>query len=156
MKQTLLTICLILFALPSWVVCDARAEVTVFDTDDSASLYGGNIPQFIKPDPNYETMKYYLLQELNDKKVFSQHSVKPSRTPLKFNTTLRSHPFLTNQMKTTGLISYLYYEDGNIVYDELSPKEVFGFIINNDTALWSHSVGKSLVSYVLGHAICEG
>ena len=38
--------------------------------------------------------------------------------------------------------------------DEKTPKNRFGTII--DDLLPSHSMGKSLVSYVTGHAICEG
>lgn len=55
--------------------------------------------------------------------------------------------------KKTGLISYLLFEDNKIKIDEESlPK----YIKSNNGVMPSHSVGKSLVSYVLGHAICEG
>ena len=58
----------------------------------------------------------------------------------------------------TGVIGYLLYEDGKIIIDESDmptyPKKGKGVIING--LLPSHSIGKSLVSYVTGHAICEG
>jgi hypothetical protein len=55
--------------------------------------------------------------------------------------------------KKTGLISYLLFEDNKIKIDEENlPK----YIKSNNGIMPSHSVGKSLVSYVLGHAICEG
>ena len=57
------------------------------------------------------------------------------------------------QKDRTGLISYLLFEKGKIIIDEQSlPIEV----TENNGLLWSHSIGKSLVSYVTGHAICEG
>ena len=63
--------------------------------------------------------------------------------------------------KETGLISYLLFEVNKTVIDESDiPIYVQGygrqkeFIING--LLPSHSMGKSLVSYVTGHAICEG
>ena len=59
-------------------------------------------------------------------------------------------------MQKTALLSYLLYEDGKITIDEISPKDRFGILYNNNTQFTSASVGKSLVSYVTGHAICEG
>ena len=55
--------------------------------------------------------------------------------------------------KKTGLISYLLFEDNKIKIDEENLPE---YIKSNNGIMPSHSVGKSLVSYVLGHAICEG
>ena len=55
--------------------------------------------------------------------------------------------------KKTGLISYLLFEDNKIKIDE---ENLPGYIKSNNGIMPSHSVGKSLVSYVLGHAICEG
>mgnify|MGYP001185581516 CR=1 FL=1 len=55
--------------------------------------------------------------------------------------------------KTTGLISYLLFEDNKITIDE---EDLPYYIKSNNGIMPSHSVGKSLVSYVLGHAICEG
>jgi hypothetical protein len=55
--------------------------------------------------------------------------------------------------KKTGLISYLLFEDDKIKIDEES---LPNYIRSNNGIMPSHSVGKSLVSYVLGHAICEG
>ena len=59
-------------------------------------------------------------------------------------------------MQSTGLISYLMYEDGEIVIDQLSPPERFGDLIDNDTMIYSMSLGKSLGGYLMGHAICKG
>jgi hypothetical protein len=58
--------------------------------------------------------------------------------------------------KKTGIISYLLFEDNEIVIDESDiPIRVQGNKIINGL-LPTHSMGKSLVSYVTGHAICEG
>ena len=59
---------------------------------------------------------------------------------------------IDNSQKT-GLISYLLFEDDKIKIDEES---LPNYIRSNNGIMPSHSVGKSLVSYVLGHAICEG
>jgi len=56
----------------------------------------------------------------------------------------------------TGVIGYLLYEDGKIVIDESDIPTHIGDDPIIDGMLPSHSMGKSLVSYVTGHAICEG
>ena len=56
----------------------------------------------------------------------------------------------------TGVIGYLLYEDGKIVIDESDIPTNIGDDPIIDGMLPSHSMGKSLVSYVTGHAICEG
>jgi hypothetical protein len=48
------------------------------------------------------------------------------------------------------------YEDGEIVIDQLSPPERFGDLIDNDTLIYSMSLGKCLGGYIMGHAICKG
>ena len=53
----------------------------------------------------------------------------------------------------TGLISYLLFENNKIKIDE---ENLPDYIKGDNEILPSKSVGKSLVSYVLGHAICEG
>ena len=64
--------------------------------------------------------------------------------------------FGKKQMKTKGIMSYLYFQDGHILIDEISPKERLGEFINNETKFYSMSMSKSVVSYILGHAICDG
>ena len=50
----------------------------------------------------------------------------------------------------------MYFQDNQIVIDEITPKGRFGIVFKDDTKWSSMSMGKSLVSYVAGHAICEG
>ena len=59
-------------------------------------------------------------------------------------------------MKKTALLSYLLFEDGQITIDKISPNDRFGKFINNETKLRSMSVGRSMASYTLAHAICDG
>ena len=55
--------------------------------------------------------------------------------------------------KRTHLVSYLLFEDNKIKIDE---HDLPSYIKNNKGLMPSHSMGKSLVSYVTGYAICEG
>ena len=109
--------------------------------------------------PNLETMRYHFLT-YNKRGKKNKFYTKPSPQPtaLKFN--LHKEPKIikkiVKKMQSTGLISYLMYEDGEIVIDQLSPPERFGDLIDNDTMIYSMSVGKSLGGYLMGHAICKG
>jgi hypothetical protein len=101
---------------------------------------------------NKNTWDYPLLS-------FDKFETKGSQGSYKFQFNLRKDIDVLkeiNNNKETGLISYLLFEDNKIVIDESDiPTEVQGDKII-DGLLPSHSMGKSLVSYVTGHAICEG
>jgi hypothetical protein len=101
---------------------------------------------------NKNTWDYPLLS-------FDKFETKGSQSFYKFQLNLRKDIDVLkeiNNNKETGLISYLLFEDNKIVIDESDiPIEVQGDKII-DGLLPSHSMGKSLVSYVAGHAICEG
>ena len=87
---------------------------------------------------------------------WSRFEVKGSDNYYKFKSELIEDKSVKKEIKNTkktGLISYLLFEDNKIKIDEENLPE---YIRNNNGIMPSHSVGKSLVSYVLGHAICEG
>ena len=101
---------------------------------------------------NKNTWDYPLL-------FYKGWEVKGSENHYKFQSNLRKDKDVLKEFKNnkeTGIISYLLFEDGKIVIDESDiPISVQGDKII-DGLLPSHSMGKSLVSYVTGHAICEG
>jgi hypothetical protein len=90
---------------------------------------------------------------------YKNFEVTGSEDFLKFTFDLRKDADVIKELNNneeTGVIGYLLYEDGNIVIDESDiPTHVQGDKIINGL-LPSASMGKSLVSYVTGHAICEG
>ena len=121
--------------------------------------YGGisEIPWNAKP--NYETLKYYLYRYLYVYGIGRDHrlwEVKASNNPYNFQSDLREDKYVKKQMQKTALLSYLLYEDGKIVIDEITPKDRFGDMYIESSKFGSASLGKSLVSYVTGHAICKG
>ena len=92
---------------------------------------------------------------------FPKYEVKGSDQYYKFNSKLTEDKIVKKEIKNykkTGLISYLLYEDGIILIDEKSPEHwlTSDKISEEKRLLVSHSVGKSLASYITGHAICEG
>ena len=101
---------------------------------------------------NKNTWDYPLL-------AYKGWEIKGSDNHYKFKSNLRQDKNVLKEFKNnkeTGIISYLLFEDDKIVIDKSDiPISVEGDKII-DGLLPSHSMGKSLVSYVTGHAICEG
>ena len=113
-----------------------------------------NIPWNAKP--NYDTLLYYFFSYINRANKGHKVEIKASKKPYEFKFDLKKDKYINKQMQKTAIVSYLLFEDGKITIDEKSPKDRFGILIKDDTKLLSMSVGKSMVSYVLGHAICSG
>ena len=114
------------------------------------SLFFFNNTSYAKKNKN--TWDYPLL-------AYKGWEIKGSENYYKFQSNLRQDKNVLKEFKNnkeTGIISYLLFEDDKIVIDESDiPISVEGDKII-DGLLPSHSMGKSLVSYVTGHAICEG
>ena len=91
---------------------------------------------------------------------YKEWEVKGSENHYKFQSNLREDKDVLKEFKNnknTGIISYLLFEDDKIVIDVSDiPEKVSSGHTILDGLLPSHSMGKSLVSYVTGHAICEG
>ena len=86
--------------------------------------------------------------------------IKGSKDHYKFQSDLREDKDVLKEFKKnkdTGIISYLLFENDKIVIDVADiPRFVSSGEVIINGLLPSHSMGKSLVSYVTGHAICEG
>ncbi|MDC0442061.1 hypothetical protein OAL94_00895 [Candidatus Pelagibacter sp.] len=106
--------------------------------------------------PNLDTLIYYLWKYSYRDRGNHLKEFKPTNSSYDFKFNLIEDKFLKKQMKTKGILSYLYYQDGEVLIDELSPKERLGEFLNNETKFYSMSMGKSVTSYLVGHAICDG
>ncbi len=84
------------------------------------------------------------------------YSVGGSPSPIEFKIIKETNSRLDEVMATSSSFSYLFYDNGKVVYDELPPEGRFNKTFNNNTYFPSHSMGKSITSYMIGHAICEG
>ena len=126
--------------------------------------YGGRWAIPSKKDPkNRDTLIYYNYKNLfshfnGDRNTyqFDRYEAKPSSKIYNFNTNAKENKFVQKEIKKKAILSYLYFQDNQILIDELTPQDRFGDFVKNETKLRSNSVGKSMVSVVLGHAICEG
>ena len=126
--------------------------------------YGGRWAIPSKKDPkNRDTLIYYNYKNLfshfngdSNTYQFGRYEAKPSSKIYKLNNNAKENKFVQKEMQKKAILSYLYFQDNQILIDELTPKDRFGDFVKNETKLRSNSVGKSMVSVVLGHAICEG
>ncbi len=122
-------------------------------------FYNGWLPEESEK-PNFGTLLFELYKFTfsfyRDKPTVDVYEVKPSKKPYKFKSNLQEDKYIDKQLNKTGLISYLRFEDNKITVDKFTPEDRFGKFINKDTKLRSMSVGKTMVSYVAGHAICGG
>ena len=124
-------------------------------------FYDGWIPEsWENVKPNYDTLLYeffrYNQKAFTVEPTTEKYEVEPSSNPYEFNSNLIDEKYIDKQLEKTALISYLRFEDDQITVDKISPKDRFGKFIKDDTRLRGMSVGKTMTSYVAGHAICEG
>ena len=122
-------------------------------------FYNGWLPEETEK-TNFGTLLFELYKFTfsfyRDEPTVDVYEVKPSKKPYKFKSNLQEDKYIDKQLNKTGLISYLRFEDNKITVDKFTPEDRFGKFINKDTKLRSMSVGKTMVSYVAGHAICGG
>ena len=133
-------------------------------SDAGIDRYGGRAEIPEDANPNYQTLYYFLDSYLNEWDRFYKrwpndgykYIIEKSSRPYSFESELRENKDVKNEFQKTALLSYLLYENGKIVVDEITPKERFGELFNNQSKLHSQSAGKSITSYIVGHAICDG
>lgn len=122
-----------------------------------AKKYKGDFHIPYKANPNLDTLKYYMYKYNSDtRSEKNSRTIEPSLDHYEFEFDLREYKFLNKELKKKGVVSYLYFENGKVIIDEMSPKDRLGDFIDNETRLRSNSMGKSFTSIILGHAICEG
>ena len=135
-----------------------RKSINVYPNNLNIKIMnkGGGSEIHYKDNPNFGTLLFYVYHYLEDIKGFDRYLAQPSKNPIKFKSNLIDDKFVKKQLQTKAIVSYLYFEKDKIIIDEITPKDRFGILFNNDTKWTSMSMGKSLVSYLTGHAICGG
>ena len=118
------------------------------------NLTSSEIPQDANPD--YKILKHYLKKYIDESKDGKKVTIKKSKNYKEFDFNLKQDENVIKAFSDTALLSYLMYVDGQIVIDEITPKDRFGKIFKNNTLYVSNSAGKSIMSYVYGHAVCRG
>jgi CubicO group peptidase (beta-lactamase class C family) len=151
MKKIIIIISIIFFSTNSFSLDYSSMDIS------KAKKYKGDFHIPYKANPNLDTLKYYMFKYNNDTRSgMNSRTIEPSLDHYEFEFDLREYKFLNKELKKKGVVSYLYFENGKVIIDEMSPKDRLGDFIDNETRLRSNSMGKSFTSIILGHAICEG
>ncbi len=86
-----------------------------------------------KDPKNRDTLIYYNYKNLfshfnGDRNTyqFDRYEAKPSSKIYKFNTNVKENEFVQKEMQKKAILSYLYFQDDQILIDELTPKDRFG------------------------------
>ena len=115
------------------------------------------LPDKLNYQPNDATLWYYYNKVIGRRyDPRTQLRVNPAPSPRQISSKLQTNSFLDEQLKTTTLLSYIFYDGTQIIYDALPPEKRFPKALSNDAFFVSHSMGKSLTSYLIGHVICQG
>lgn len=136
-------------------IAGCNTTSTLIPKGSDVSHITGNLSEHRRSTPSDAMLSVYLSQ-YNSRGgppiFFSEPSIRPRK--LAFST--KFNKVVDQKLRSTALVSYLMYEKGEVTIDQLSPAERFGDQVDNDTMLFSMSLGKSLTGYLLGHAICQG
>lgn len=107
--------------------------------------------------PNDATLWHYYSR--NDTHRFQSSRnivIEASPEPYRFNKSLETSSKIEEEMSSSTVLSYLYLEEDTLVYDAVPSETRFKGVISDDSYFVSNSAGKSVTSYILGHAICQG
>ena len=137
---------------------------TMPQTDPGGTAVVYNQPYSDLPDnvsPNDATISYYedRRASLIDRRRSQDRlfAIKPKGNAQPFKLELSSaNEAVENELSYGYILSYLYYDKGSLKYNGKAKVGRFAKDITDETLFATHSTGKSINSYILGHAICEG
>ena len=146
-------VCVLLMSLALGEQAFAKDKLEIFEG------YKYEIPNNLDYQVSDATFEHYYLMDNSKLSTMSHrfYFVSPSNNPVEFEKNLKTHKTIEEQLKHKSIFSYIYFDGASIVYDALPPKGRFEKIDFNEKSYFpSHSMGKSITSYMLGHAICNG
>src|SRR6056300_485637 len=136
-------------------------SLSVYGDDGKAVGYDGALELPEDARPNDATISLFEERKeifINRRKMQGQlYTIEPKGNAVEFNfdKNLPSST-LEKELSEGFILSYLYYENGLIKYNGKDKNGRFIKDITDDTLFYTHSTGKSIVSYIVGHAICDG
>ena len=117
------------------------------------------LPENVRP--NDATISLYEERRFDHlKKLESQgrlYTIKPKGNSVEYvEEPNKPSEALNAELSKGYILSYLYYEKGVIKYNGKASDGRFERNIGDEMLFFSHSTGKSINSYIIGHAICDG
>jgi len=111
--------------------------------------------------PNDDTIAYFEIRKLMFIERLRErgriYTIEPKGNAVEFNFDKNLPSSTLEKELSEGLIlSYLFYDNGVIKFNGKAKNGRFIEDINDETLFFTHSTGKSITSYIVGHAICDG
>ena len=110
--------------------------------------------------PNDATISMYEDRKSNfikrQKRRGNVYAIQPKGNKVDF--VINSNPVsltLEKELASGYILSYIFYEKGIIKYNGKAVNGRFINDISDKTVFFTHSTGKSIISYLVGHAICD-
>ena len=132
-----------------------------YSGEEKANSYNGalELPEHARPNDAtislFEERKIIFIN--NRRRQGRLYTIMPKGNAIKFNYEKNLPSLkLEKQLSEGFLLSYLFYDRDVIKYDGKAKNGRFKEDITNETLFFTHSTGKSINSYIVGHAICEG
>lgn len=131
------------------------------DRGGEAVSYGQSVEIPERGFPNDATISDYENRKLSFTRRLigngNAYVIEPKGNAVQFRKTPNPKSASIEQELAEGFFfSYLYYDNGVIMYDGVSKSGRFDRDITDETLFFTHSTGKTIVSYIVGHAICKG
>tara|TARA_B100001057_G_scaffold76680_2_gene71451 strand:+ start:40 stop:1137 length:1098 start_codon:yes stop_codon:yes gene_type:complete len=111
------------------------------------------LAEHLKGKTKAEKNSYLKIRITDLPAAFKKIQISPASTVKTLNKELidnKNTKKIDKNIKNKSLLSVLYFDGQKIAVDKKSEK------INDNTKLYSFSISKSFVSYILGNAICNG
>ena len=132
------------------------------DPGGKAVIYNqpfAELPQFVRPNDAtislYEERRFNLIKRRDSEGRL--YTIKPKGNAIEYVEQPNMVSETLNAELSKGyILSYLYYEKGVIKYNGKANDGRFDRNIDDQMPFFSHSTGKSITSYIVGHAICDG
>ena len=121
--------------------------------------WGAELPQNIRPNDNtislYQGKRIgFIRNRINQGRTYIVEPIG-NASEFKFASNYESK-ILERELSQGYILSYLFYEDGTVKYNGRAKDGRFRQDVNDEILFYTHSTGKSITSYIIGHAICEG
>ena len=152
----------LLFALPITVaLVGCNGTLPQFNKGGDAKNYGTSSELPERARPNDATISLYQDKRLElielRRNQGRLYTVEPKGNARSFEQVPNLPSKALDHELTEGyFLSYLFYDNGVIKYNGVPKKGRFDQDVNDEMLFFTHSTGKSITSYILGHAICEG
>lgn len=145
------------------LLAGCQSVPTIPQTDPGGKAVSYNRPFQELPEnirPNDATISLYQERRLNlirQRGWGRLYTIKPKGNAVDYKEQPKKSSEVLDTALTRGyLFSYLYYENGSIKYNGKAMDGRFERNIDDEMPFFSHSTGKSITSYIVGHAICDG